>query len=377
MALLRGQKTFFNKQGYKLPPKTNMTDYFFDILQNHNFQNCFHQEKLRIKSKLSKIHRKVVSLDTDGVDYLHLPALRRKPSLLKQSLWALRRDMVIIYRDPLLYTGRCGAFVIMSIFFALVYIDTAKKSQEQILPSLWLQSWLLCCPCCMACVIILKHCQDTISLTRNVRNGIQHPLPYLLARLLQVPMMFILSICSLTVAGYAICGWAKEKYITVLTAHALTLLAFELVAEFCALWSQNSAISMLFFIGVWFASFLFCGLVVRDLNVMWPLRILCKILPIRYGQKAIAYEEFIGRKFSGAQYCDPERDMHCLNGFECSGSVCLGITGTEVLDSLSHAFDLYSSDEDTTIESVFILAIFCATVKLMYILRVLWIVKYE
>jgi len=372
-----GAENFFNKQGYKLPPKTNMTDYFFDILQKDNFKNNFHQEKLRIKSKLSKIHRQAMSLDTDGVDYLHLPASRRRPSLLKQTYWAMRRDMVIMYRDPMLYTGRCGAFAIMSIFFALVYIDTGNKNQEQILPSLWLQGWLLCCPCCMACIIIFKHCQDTISLTRNIRNGIQHPLPYLVARLLQVPMMFLLSICSLSVAGYAICGWAKEKYINVITAHALTLLAFELTAEFCALWSQNFAISMLLFIGFWFASFLFCGLVVRDVNVMWPIRILCKILPLRYGQKAIAYEEFIGREFSGAQYCDPDRDTHCHNGFKCSGSSCLGITGTEVLDSLIQVFDLYSSDEDTTIKSVFILLIFCAAVKLMYILRVLWIVKYE
>merc|ERR1719193_17167 len=135
-------------------------------------------------------------------------------------------------------------------------------------------------------------------------------------------MMFLLSICSLSVAGYAICGWAKEKYINVISTHALTLLAFELTAEFCALWSQNFAVSMLLFIGIWFASFLFCGLVVRDENVMWPLRLLCQILPLRYGAKSIAYEEFIDREFSGAQSCNPEIDMRCIYGYKCSGATC-------------------------------------------------------
>jgi len=371
-----GAEDFFNRQGHKLPPKTNMTDYLFDILEKDNFKNWFLEEKLRKKSKLGEIYREVVNLDTDGPDYLQLPASRARPSLLRQCWWTIRRDIVIMYRDPMLYTGRCGAFGIMGIFFALVYIDTANKNQEQILPSLWLQGWLLCCPCCMACIIILKHCQDTISLTRNVRNGIQHPFPYLAARLLQVPMMFLLSICCITVAGYAICDWNKEKYLTVITMHALTLLAFELMAEFCALCSQNFAVSMLLFIGLWFASFLFCGLVVRDVHVMWPLRLLCEILPLRYGQKSIAYEEFIDRQFSGAQYCDPVNDMHCLNGIKCNGAACFGITGKQVLDNLNHILDLYSADEGTTRESIYILLIFCVVVKLMYILRVLWIVKY-
>jgi len=369
-------ENFFHRQGHKLPPKTNMTDYLFDILQKDDFKNWFLEEKLRIKSKLGEIHRAAVNLDTDGVDYLRLPATRPRPSLLKQCLWTMRRDMVIIYRDPMVYTGRCGAFGIMSIFFALVYIDTANKNQEQILPSLWLQSWLLCFPSCMACIIIFKHCEDTISLTRNVRNGIAHPLPYLVARFLQVPMMFLLSICCVTIAGYAICGWEEGKYTTVVTLHALTLLAFEFMAEFCALCSQNFAVSMLLFIGIWFASFLFCGLVVRDENVMWPLRLLCQILPLRYGAKSIAYEEFIDREFSGAQSCNPEIDMQCIYGYKCSGTACFGITGRQVLDGLHLMIDLYSSEEDTTRESAFILLTFCASVKLMYILRVLWIVKY-
>jgi len=370
-------ENFFNRQGYRLPPKTNMTDYLFDILQKENFKNWFLEEKLRLKSKLSENCRETVNLEVESVEFLRLPASRPMPSLLKQLWWTMRRDMVIMYRDPMLYTGRCGAFGIMSVFFALVYIDTADKNQEQVLPSLWLQSWLLCFPCCMACIIIFKHCQDTISLTRNVRNGIQHPIPYLVARLLQVPVMFLFSICCITIAGYAMCGWDKQKYPIVVTLHALTLLAFELLAEFCALCSQHFAVSMLLFIGIWFASFLFCGLVVKDLNVMWPLRLLCHILPLRYGQKSIAYEEFIGREFSGAEYCDPVSDLQCLRGgYKCSDATCFGITGKEVLDGLHVIIDLYSSEDDTTVTCICILLIFCAVLKLIYILRVLWIVKY-
>jgi len=369
-------RPFFFRQGYRLPPKTNMSDYLFDIIQQKNFKNWFLEDKLRKKAKLSENARNAVNLNAGGNEFLRLPSSRRMPSLRKQVWWTLRRDMVVIYRDPMLYTGRCAAFGIMSVFFALVYIDTSNKNQEQILPTLWLQSWLLCFPCCMACILIVKHCQDTIAMTRNVRNGIQQPIPYLVARLLQVPVMFLFSICCVTIAGYAICGWNKRKYPIVITLHALTLLTFELLAEFFSLFSQNFAVSMLYFIATWFASFLFCGLVVKDENVMWPLRLLCHILPMRYGQRAIGYEELIDIEFSGAQYCNITNDLLCPPmGFKCTGETCFGITGKEVLDSVHVLVDLYSSEDKTTI-SISILLVTCIILKSLYVLRVLWLVKY-
>jgi len=261
-------------------------------------------------------------------------------------------------------------------FFALVYIDTAEKSQDQILPRVWLMNWLLVFPSSMACIITITHSNHVTNMIRNVRNGIQQPLPYLLVRLLQVPMIFLLSVCSVTIGGFAICGWNKQKYPIIVTVHALTLLTFEFVAEFFSLLFPNFALSLLTFIGTWFASFLFCGLHLKDFNVMWPIRVFCHILPIRYGARTIAYEEFIGTEYNGAEYCDPESDLHCWEGgYRCDEGTCFGKSGKQILSTLNVYIDLYDS-EDRTAVSICILLTSCVFLKLLYVLRVLWVVKY-
>merc|ERR1719320_1062765 len=98
----------------------------------------------------------------------------------------------------MLYTGRCIAFALMSVFFALVYIDSKDRDQEQVLSRMWLILWLSGVPSAMACVLVFSHNEATINMTRNVRNGIMRPVSYLVARLLQIPMMLLFSICSVS-----------------------------------------------------------------------------------------------------------------------------------------------------------------------------------
>jgi len=157
--------------------------------------------------------------------------------------------------------------------------------------------------------------------------------------------------------------------------HALTLLAFELMAELFSLITPNFVVGMLTFIATWFAAFLFCGLNVKDAHVMWPLRALCYLLPLRYGTRSIAYEELEGLIFNGAEECIYPTDQWCNpEGFYCpNGAPCWGITGEQILDRLHVNLDLYSSKDETG-ESVLFLFLYCLVMKGLYSLIFLWVV---
>jgi len=225
----------------------------------------------------------------------------------------------------------------------------------------------------MACVQVFVHSMDIINLKRNVRNGIQHPVPFFFSRLLQLPMMFIFSICGLSVGGYLMCNWNPAKYGSLISINALSLLSFELVAELLAASTEHFAIAVQGFLGVWFSAFLFCGLMVRDEDIIWPLKIMCYILPLRYGLTSMVYEEFIDSEFDGVERCNPRADLNCrAEGFRCKTRACFGETGAEVLDSMHVQFSMFSS-EDETETCIMWLLIFCVTMKVLYASRIAFI----
>jgi len=45
---------------------------------------------------------------------------------------------------------------------------------------------------------------------------------------------------------------------------------------------------MLNFLQVWFTSFLFAGVVIPESMVIWPFRIFCYIMPLKWGISSIA-----------------------------------------------------------------------------------------
>jgi len=222
----------------------------------------------------------------------------------------------------------------------------------------------------MACVQVFVHSMDIINLKRNVRNGIQHPVPFLFSRLLQLPMMLIFSICGMSVGGYLMCNWNPAKYWIVVSINALTLLSFELFAELVAASTSHFAIGVQGFLGYWFSSFLFCGVLVRNEDVIWPLKILCYILPFRYGLTSMVHEEFIDSKFEGAERCNPSADLGCrAQGYKCKTRACFGETGAEVLDTLHVHFSSFSSKDETE-TCIMWLLVFCVTIKVLYISRI-------
>jgi len=361
---------WFAKEGFPLPARTNIADFLLEVVESENFVNKFEVGRSEMISRQLTL----VSEDMEVQDKL---GSRSKPSVWKETWWTTHREALLIFRDPMLYSGRCGAFILVSIFFAMVYINSRERKQEQVVTRIWLLLWLIGVPTSMASVVILSHNRDTIMMTRNVRNGIMRPFSFLVARNLQLPMMFIFSACSISLGGYGMCNWYTPAYLNVLLIHALTMLTFELTAELTAIICSHFSVAILANIGVWFANFLFDGLLVQDSSVVWPLRAICYILPLRYGIQAMVYSEFVEAEFSGAEACDENSDLQCHGrGFFCIDNFpCYGKTGDQVLDTLHYNFPLLSSTDRVFSCMMYMLA-YCLVVKTVYILRIFWMVKY-
>lgn len=123
---------FFAKMGHELPPKTNIADFMLDVLEDESFNS----EEFSAEQKRSG-HLSLESINLVTRVFSKLEC-RPRPSLLSQTLSNVHREALCIKRDPLLYTARCVAFLVISVFFGLVYIKSADRTQEQTIPRLWL-----------------------------------------------------------------------------------------------------------------------------------------------------------------------------------------------------------------------------------------------
>ena len=87
---------------------------------------------------------------------IHSPvSLRTKhASFISQVLTLVRRQGILYFRDPTLYTGRLLVFFATCIFFAIVYIKSKDRNQSQVVPRMWLIQWVLCVPCMFGVVAV-------------------------------------------------------------------------------------------------------------------------------------------------------------------------------------------------------------------------------
>lgn len=124
----------------------------------------------------------------------------------------------------------------------------------------------------------------------QVKNGMVRPWPYLLANtLLQIPAIFLLAICALSVSGYGIGAWYGANYILMVITFALVLWAFESMAQLFSVLFANPLMGMLNFMNLWFAAFLFSGVMVAEKDVIWPFRVFTFIMPFKWGLRTMAY----------------------------------------------------------------------------------------
>ena len=78
-----------------------------------------------------------------------------------------------------------------------------------------------------------------------------------------MPLIVIMSMCALSVSAYGIGNFYLPNYPSILFVYAINLWVYERQAQLLSVTFSNPLIGMLMFLNIWFASFLFNGILVR------------------------------------------------------------------------------------------------------------------
>ena len=292
-------------------------------------------------------------------------------SLLQQTMTLVRRHWTITYRDPSMYVGRMAMFLFACIFFAVIYIEARDRSQEQVGSRMWLVLWFLGVPSSLGVVATYVYNEEFFAIKREVKNGLLSPYAYLLANLvIQIPFMVVLSLFALAIPAYGMVSWYGPNFIQVVLMYSLTLWSFESAAQLFSITFENPLMGMLTYMNIWFAGFLFCGIMVREEDVIWPFRAMSYVTYLKWSIKNIIYLDFIDAKWTGA--VDDASDPR---GFSCGdlpAQTCFGRTGKEVLSTLKFQYGAIEAEDHLLKNAMILFAIGCAY-KLFYV--ALFVVK--
>jgi hypothetical protein len=140
---------YFDSIGYTLPPNTNPAEHFLDIVNadfssNEEVDRILDQWSLRLKNEESDVrsspaaaaaleHRHSLVLDEGSLQH----NIRHEIKVM------MHRHILLMRRDPVMYTGRIALFLIVNCIFGVVYISARNYTQDQALNKLWISGWYI------------------------------------------------------------------------------------------------------------------------------------------------------------------------------------------------------------------------------------------
>ena len=286
--------------------------------------------------------------------------------------------------DPLQYVGRVFVIPQMVAFFGVVYLASRKNDQKQVPFRLFYLWWVLALPACMSITTLIGTNRDTFSVVYELRAGMYKIFSYVASTsLVQIPALFILSL-AINLAAFAVGNWPWDNFITFAVQFAITLWVYDSLAQLLAVSFKSPVIGMLAFLGFWSSSIVFCGLVFRATDVVWPFRLFYYVLPLKWTFNAAGYDVYMPSASSkGAELCDVGANVTLASGaevacpaagFYCDGAAtafgCWGATGEQVLNTLSLSYESLGTDDDRGLD-IGILLLMGFVLKLAYI-GMLW-----
>eukprot|EP00605_Chrysophyceae_sp_TOSAG23-4_P001823 GSChrysophyteH1.ASY1.ANO1.2013.1 assembled CDS len=328
-----GSVEHFASIGYKCPELANPADYLLGVI---NQEFCEGGEVAVDKILAAWEAKSTEEEDTPN-------ALRQVPVQLlwwEEFQYVLRRQMKIVMADPMVYIGRGVGFILITLFFAVIYIDARARAQDQLMNRLFFLMWLMGVPTCMGVVAVYVLNEEMKIVEKEVRNGMYRLSSFLVSSfLIQIPACFLLAVCATGISGFAVLDLWAPNFFGIVGMYALMLFAFECIAR-----------CMLGYMNVWFISFLFSGIMVPEDQIIWPFRVLVWLLPLNWGMSAIAYLDISDTTNDGAFLCTKEiwPGWTCSEepGGEYNPTQCLGYLGTQALDSIGITFESISSENN-------------------------------
>jgi len=347
-------KAYFQTIGNPVPEDTNPADHSMQLI-NGEFTSHDEVEEIVKSWVTTKVHK-------SGGGELQALKSTKRPSIVSSCCTLLQRHFKLSLRHPTLYMGRVVVFIISNTFFALVYLKTRDREQHLVVSKYFLTSWMLAVSSMFSLVAVYSANEDFKIIRKEMKNGMTPLSSYLLATFfLQLPYMVVLSLSALMIPYYGLANANLEAIVPALAVMTAMLWSFEQSSMFLAVGFDNPLIGMLGSMGLWFASFLFCGAFLKPEFVVWPFKLFGFLFPLRWTFASMQYLEYHGTVWEGAE------DLG-NNEFACaavSAMQCYGRTGDQVLASLSHTFPVKA--ENTVVQDIAFILAYGVAFKVLHI----------
>jgi len=174
-------------------------------------------------------------------------------------------------------------FLLTNSFFAIIYIRAREREQQYATARYYLISWFVAVTSVFSVVVVFAVNAEANISHKEIHNGMARTWAYIVSRaLIQYPYMILLSFSALAVPGYAIFNFNVDGFAMSWLCLTVMLCGFEFMGESLGIMFKNPLIGMLAAVGAWFFAFLFSGSFLNPDFVIWPFRVFCYVLPLRW-----------------------------------------------------------------------------------------------
>lgn len=293
----------------------------------------------------------------------------RRCNLCLATVKVFRRQLMLTLTDGLSFWAKLIASPFVLAFFGIVYRESANEEQLQVPFRVFFLWWVLALPPCLNVISVILLSFETRSVVHEMRSGMYSPLSYVASTtLVQLPTLLCLS-ATICFVSFAIGGWPWDNFLTFVVMYACNLFVFESFAQLLAVLFKNPIVGMLVYLGTWASSILFCGLVFKGSDVIWPFRSFYYMLPLKWLFNGVGYDIWMPTVWKGAQECvagsiiiTSQGAGECsAAGFYCPNATntlgCYGATGAQVLETLHLTYESLDSDDQRVLDTFILLLI--------------------
>eukprot|EP01047_Picozoa_sp_COSAG01_P091093 COSAG01_NODE_22776_length_841_cov_2.567021_1_plen_258_part_00 len=241
-----------------------------------------------------------------------MPLAHVRPPLCRQISTLVVRQARLSIKDPTVYMLRIVTGFAMAILIAVLYLETRKAKQNQVVQSFINPFFFVSVPGLFAIVSVVVNYLANLNVKSEVQNGMYSPVAYVIAiTVAEIPWVLGIAFVSL-VPNYFLLDWYWPKFWLEWLLMTVVVWVFDAIAQ-CLSLDLNPIRACLNLIAIWFTWFLLSGAFVPPENVFWPAQIFSWSSPLRWVLHAIMYvQTFYGPEHSGTVPCNVSHA--CPNG---------------------------------------------------------------
>jgi len=354
----KNAKDYFSRLGHPVPIMTNPSEHYLELV-NSDFGDS------EVVNKIINAWEKDGGFDEewDGNDKEQVtqPSSFSKPSFFQETQILLQRHFKIVYRDPVLYLGRCIVALVMNCVFAFVYNNAKKNTQDQTMNKAWLCVWYMTIPVMFGTVAVYVLSDELKAIQSEQQNGMLRPLNYVMAKsILTLPFVFVYALFALGIPGLALQNYPTTSFVEVVVLWCTIIYLYEAFAECVAVWIRNKVVGILVYLSYWIGSFLFSGLFLPLDDLPTIFKLLYYGTPFSYYIRSGYY---LLMKDATFEPCD-----RALTPFE---PVCVDSSaGKDVVEALHNILPIFVN-EDTMAKDICVLLLMAVLYKTLYILGII------